>query len=117
VLEFSSEFSDAFGAGNAIDGDPATEWSSSGDGDDAFLVIDLGREVEVAGFGFHTRSMSDGSATAETFNVTVDDGNTFGPFPVGRAEASVTGRVIRFDVDQSTGGNTGATEVEVFVEP
>lgn len=117
VLEFSSEFSDAFGAGNAIDGDPATEWSSSGDGDDAFLVIDLGREVEVAGFGFHTRSMADGSATAETFSVTVDDDDTFGPFPVGRAEASVTGRVIRFDVDRSTGGNTGATEVEVFQKP
>jgi hypothetical protein len=117
VLEFSSEFSEAFGAPNAIDGDPATEWSSRGDGDDAFLVIDLEDEVEVAGFGFHTRSMSDGSATSETFSVTVDDGDTFGPFPVGRAEVSVIGRVFRFDVDQSTGGNTGATEVEVFQEP
>ena len=117
VVEVSSEFSADFGAGNAIDGDPATEWSTSGDGDDAYLVIDLGREVEVVGVGFHTRSMSDGSAISESFTITVDDTDRFGPFPVGRAEVSFSGRIVRFDVDTSTGGNTGATEVEVLERP
>lgn len=114
VVEASSEFSDAFSAANAIDGNPATEWSTKNDGDDAYLIIDLGREVEVDAVGFHTRSMSDGSATTETFTVTVDDADTYGPFPVGRVDVAFTGRLIRFDVDRSTGGSTGATEVEVF---
>jgi hypothetical protein len=114
VVDVSSEFSAAFGGANAIDGDLATEWSTSGDGDDAYLVIDLGREVEVAGIGFHTRSMSDGTAISESFTITVDDTDTFGPFPVGRADVSFSGRIVRFDVDRSTGGNTGAAEVEVL---
>ncbi len=114
VVEASSEFSGAFGAANAIDGNPATEWSSQNDGDDAYLVIDLGEEVDVVAVGFHTRSMSDGSATTETFTITVDDADTYGPFPVGRVDVTFTGRLVRFDVDRSTGGNTGATEVEVF---
>ena len=117
VIEVSSEFSADFGAANAIDGDPATEWSTSGEGDDAFLVLDLGREVEAVGVGFHTRSMSDGSAITESFTVTVDDTDTFGPFPVGRVEISFSGRIVRFDVDTSTGGNTGAVEVEVLERP
>jgi hypothetical protein len=117
LVEVSSEFSPDFGAANAIDGDPATEWSTSGDGDDAYLVVDLGREVEVVGIGFHTRSMSDGSAISESFTITVDDTDTFGPFPVGRAEVSFSGRIVRFDVDSSTGGNTGATELEVLERP
>jgi len=114
VIEVSSEFSEDFAAVNAVDGDPATEWSTAGDGDDAHLVVDLGRQVDVVAVGFHTRSMSDGSATAETFTVTVDNADTHGPFPVGRADVSFTGRVIRFEVDSSTSGNTGATEIEVF---
>ena len=114
VVEASSEFSDAFSAANAIDGNPATEWSSQNDGDDAYLIIDLGEEVDVVAVGFHTRSMSDGSATTDTFTITVDGADTYGPFPVGRVDVAFTGRPIRFDVDGSTGGNTGATEVEVF---
>jgi len=114
VVEVSSQFSEDFSGVNAIDGDPATEWSTAGDGDDAYVVIDLGREVDVVAVGFHTRSMSDGTATAETFTVTVDNAHTHGPFPVGRADVSFAGHVIRFEVDSSTGGNTGATEIEVF---
>jgi hypothetical protein len=114
VVDVSSEFSETFGAANSVDGDLATEWSSNGDGDGAYLVIDLGREVDVVAVGFHTRSMSDGTATTETYTVTVDDTDTYGPFPVGRAEVNFTGRIVRFDVDTSSGGNTGATEIEVF---
>jgi hypothetical protein len=116
----SSEFSEAWSGGNAVDGDLATEWATSGSGDDAFIVIDLGESHEVAGVEFLTRSMSDGSAIASEYTVTVDDGETFGPFPAGDvtdnrfAEAQFGGRVIRFDVAASTGGNTGAIEVRVF---
>ena len=120
VVEVSSEFSDAFAAINAIDGNPATEWSSRGDGDGAHITIDLNTEAKVTGIRFVTREMSDGSSITTTFTVTVDDGNVFGPFDAGLTPPLVnvefTGRILRFDVDSSTGGNTGAVEIEVYGE-
>ncbi len=115
VTDVSSEFSADFAAVNAVDGDLATEWSSRGDGDDAFITIDLGGPVEVSAVGFRTRSMSDGSATTDTFTVEVD-GQFYGPFPAGPApsQVSFTGRTVTFNVESSSGGNTGAVEVEIF---
>lgn len=123
VVDVSSAFSDDFAAGNAIDGDRTTEWSTDGDGDDASLTIDLGREVALAGTGFVTRSMGDGSAIVESYTVTVDpDGaaEQFGPFEVDDglsvAEFTTSGRVLRFDAEATTGGNTGAIEIEVYAQ-
>jgi hypothetical protein len=115
VIAVSSEFSDAFAADNAVDGDLGTEWSSRGDGDEASITIDLGTPVDVKAVAFRTRSMGDGSSITETFTVTVD-GETFGPFPAGPepAETSFTAQIVTFDVESSTGGNTGAVEVQVF---
>ena len=62
-------------------------------------------------------SRSDGTATTETYTITVDGTDSYGPFPVGRTDVAFTGSIIRFDVDTSSGGNTGATEIEVFVAP
>ena len=115
VTDVSSEFSAAFAATNAVDGNAATEWSSRGDGDEAYIVIDLGRVVDGTGIAFRTRSMGDGTATTETFAVTVDGGAELGPFPADEvADVSFTGQVLRFDVETSTGGNTGAVEIEVY---
>ena len=69
VVDVSSEFSDAFAAANAIDGNPATEWSSRGDGDDAYITVDLGAERTVTGLRFVTREMSDGSSITTTYTV------------------------------------------------
>jgi len=114
VVEVSSEYSAAFGAASAVDGDPNTEWSSKGDGDGAFITLDLGRPVDVSAVAFRTREMSDGSAITGTFTVTVD-GTSFGPFPASEVvPLAVTAQALRFDVATSTGGNTGATEIEVF---
>lgn len=115
VTAVSSEFSDDFAAENAVDGDLATEWSSRGDGDDASITIDLGAPVDVRALAFRTRSMGDGSSITETFTVTAD-GETYGPFPAGAdpVEASFTAQTLTFDVESSTGGNTGAIEVQVF---
>ena len=97
-----------------MDGDPSTEWSSAGDGDAAFITLDLGRPVDVGAVAFQTRQMSDGSALTQTFTVTAD-GSTFGPFPADAvAPLTVSAQVLRFDVATSTGGNTGAAEIEVF---
>jgi hypothetical protein len=118
VVGVSSEFSGAFAAQNAVDGDPATEWSSADDGDDAWITIDLGGPVEVVGIGFHSREMGDGSSIVESYTVTVDDGAALGPFPAGPGmsitDVEVTGQVLRFDAVETTGGNTGAVEIEVY---
>ncbi len=119
VVAVSSEYDGAYAASNAIDGDLASEWSSAGDGNEAFLTIDLGRPTEVAGVSFRTREMSDGSAITRTFSVVVDGGRRYGPFPAGdridprTATVAFTGRKLRFEVVSSTGGNTGAAEIEV----
>lgn len=120
IAEVSSEFSDAFAATNAIDDSGTTEWASSGDGDDAFVVLDLGGEREIAGVEFITRSMLDGSSVTETFTVTVDAAEPVGPFPAGTAvepntaRLDAAGRVVRVDIDTSTGGNVGAVEIRVL---
>lgn len=120
VSSVSSEFNDAFGAQNAIDGDLSTEWSSDGDGDAASITLDLGSSSEVSGIAFLTRSMTDGTAVTDTFTVTVDGSETLGPFPAGNpadpqaSDVSVTGQVFTFEVETSTGGNTGAVEIQVF---
>ena len=123
VVDVSSEFNSSFAAAYAIDDSGSTEWSSAGDGDEAFITIDLGDTVQIAGVEFVTRSMLDGTAITETFSVTVDDRDTFGPFPAGTsvdpnfAAVASMGRVVRFDVDTSTGGNVGAVEVRVLAAP
>ena len=121
MAEVSSEFSDTFAASNAIDGDPATEWSSAGDGDDAFLVLEFDDEMLFNGVGFHTREMSDGTSITLSFTVTDANGTVYGPFEAGPglaiAQVDFLGRIVRVDVETSTGGNTGAAEIEVYGEP
>ncbi len=116
----SSEFSDAWSASNAIDDDLSTEWSSRGDGDGAAIEVDLGSVQPIGGVEFVTRAMADGTAITTTYRVVVDGEATFGPFPAGspavaRVEGlDIEGRVVRFEVVETTGGNTGAVEIRVF---
>ncbi len=116
----SSSFSEQFDASMALDGDGATEWSSNGDGDDAWIEIEFDALTDVVGFGLRSRSMSDGTSIIETYTVTVDGELVLGPFPGGQdfspAEATATGQVFRFDAETTTGGNTGATEIEIYTE-
>jgi hypothetical protein len=118
VIGVSSEWSDAFAAENAFDGDPTTEWSTRDDGDDAWVEIDLGSAQAIGDVVFRTRSMSDGTATTASYTVTAD-GATYGPFPADEpfgelADLGVVAQVLRFDVDASTGGNTGAIDILVL---
>ncbi len=123
VVDASSEFSAAFAATNAIDGETATEWSTKGDGDRGWITINLGRPTPIAAVEFITRSMANGSAITRRYTVTIDDGAPLGPFPAGTVakprptEVAATGQVLRFDVTASTGGNVGAVEIRVFSAP
>ncbi len=120
VVEVSSQWSSAYKAANAVDGNLSTEWASNEDGDRAFITIDLGRPRHITGVAFISRQMSDGSSITRTFAVVVDARKRYGPFPAGNridpheARVSFTGRRLRFEVVSSTGGNTGAAEIEVF---
>lgn len=120
VTDVSSEYSEAYAGSNAIDEDFSTEWSSNGDGDDAYIVLEFSDKMLVEGVGFRTRSMTDGTSITLTYSITVDGKTTYGPFEAtpGLAVALVdfAGYEVRFDVDTSTGGNTGAIEVEVYGE-
>jgi F5/8 type C domain len=117
VTGVSSEFSSAFTAANAFDGDGSTEWSSAGDGDDAWIEIDLGSPRQVAEVIFHTRAMSDGSSITQTYQITAD-GAIIGQFSADEpAELDTEAQVLRFDVLSSSGGNTGAVEIEVLGQP
>jgi hypothetical protein len=120
VTAVSSEFSPQWAAANAIDDDLATEWSSAGDGNNSFITIDLGESQAIGGFEFLTRTMADGSATTTTYEVIVDDSTVFGPFPAGnpaesmRSSVDTEGQIVRFEVTDSTGGNTGAIEIRIL---
>lgn len=113
------DLSSAFGGNKAIDGDPSTEWSSDGDGDQAWIEIDLGRSVDVARIGLRTRTMGT-SAQILSFRVVTDSGQVLGPFELPDASAmfdfplTVAARTLRIEVVSSSGGNTGIGEVAVY---
>jgi len=110
-----------WGSQSAIDGDPRTEWSSNGDGDDAWIEIELPAEIKVTSVGFWTRTMG-ASSQILSFKVTTDVGETAGPFQLDDASASKQFNVdlranrLRFEAEETTGGNTGAVEIEVYGE-
>lgn len=112
----------SFGALNAIDGNPATQWSSNGEGDEAWIEIELAAETHVTRIGFWTRTMGS-SAQIESFQIVTDRGETIGPFALSDAsqvfyfEADFVARRLRFEAVTTSGGNTGAIEIEVYGEP
>jgi hypothetical protein len=120
VGDVSSVFSGAFSASQAIDGDTTTEWSTRGDGDDGFIVVQLPEPADVVAVEFVTRSMADGSAVTERYTVTVDGGDPSPPLTASALrhrrvhELRTHGTRFRFDITASTGGNVGAVEIRIF---
>ena len=121
VVEASSEFGAAFAGEHALDGDPSSAWSSRGDGDEAFLTIELPESVTFVGFGVWSRTMGS-SAEILRFEVETEAGVVHGPFelPSARERFAFTargeGQRFTLRVLDSTGGNTGLIEFAVFVE-
>lgn len=123
VIDSSSTFGSGatWGPENAIDDDPRTEWSSATDGNAAFIEIELASTTAIRAVGLWTRTMG---ATAQIieFRVVTGDGVVLGPFTLPdanqlyRFEVEAQARVVRFEVVDSSGGNTGAVEVAVFGE-
>jgi hypothetical protein len=127
ILGFSSAFGgagqlDRWGAGSAFDDNPNTEWSSAGDGNDAWIEVRLAQRARVDGVEFFSRSMSDGSAITLAFTITGDDGQVYGPFELPDANSSypfdmsIEAETLRFDLVDTTGGNTGVNDIVVYGE-
>lgn len=108
-----------YGATNAIDGNPTTQWSSNGDGDKAWIEITLVSETQVSEIGFQTRTMGN-SAQILSFQVITDRAQTYGPFTLPDASriyyfpTNFRALRLRFEALQTTSGNTGAAEIEVY---
>ena len=106
----------------AIDGDPSTQWSSDGDGDKAWIEIELAAPTRVERVGFWTRTMGS-SAQVLSFRITTDQGEDLGPFELSDAaqiysfDTDFTAGRLRFEAVETSGGNTGAVEIEVYGPP
>ncbi|MFO7966747.1 MAG: discoidin domain-containing protein [Archaeoglobaceae archaeon] len=115
----------AWGGNNAIDGDPNTEWSSNGDGDDAWIEVELPEKVQITQIGLWTRTMGN-TGQIESFQVVVGEEygakGTYGPFTLEDAsrtyyfDTNFSAKKLRFEVLESTGGNTGVVEIEVYTD-
>ncbi len=112
----------AFGANKAIDGDPMTEWSSNGDGNNAWIEITLAQPSRITGIGFWTRTMGT-SAQISKFRVVTRDGKLLEVFDLPDAKQMYNfdledfdGQTLRFEVVESSGGNTGAKEIAIYVK-
>jgi len=126
IVAVSSEYGGAsdgpFAAVRAIDGDPSTQWSSDGDGDAAWIEIELAAPTHVERVGFWTRTMGS-SAQVLSFRITTDQGEEFGPFELSDAaqihsfDTDFTARRLRFEAVETSGGNTGAVEIEIYGSP
>jgi len=128
VVGVSSNFGGAandetWGILGAFDDNLNTEWSSAGDGDDAWFEVALGETAQVNLITFETRAMTDGTAQILSFTITDDAGNVYGPFEVpepgeiGEYAVDFVTSSVRFDVAESTGGNTGIVEIALLGEP
>lgn len=125
VLEVSSNFGSQpndgrWGILNAFDGNSATEWSSNGDGNNAYFVVELSGEHRIHTIEYRTRAMNDGTAITEAFTITTDSGEVYGPFEVEAYtdlttfEVDFVATTLHYDVQQSTGGNTGIIDIAVY---
>jgi hypothetical protein len=125
VADVSSNFGgssndEPWGANSAIDGNRVTAWSSAGDGNDAFIVVELTHQAQLHAVEVWTRVMSDGTSQIFAFTLTTDAGEVLGPFTLPdatqpyRFDVEVTARMLRLDVLDSSGGNTGLVEFAVY---
>lgn len=128
VIGYSSifgggEVDGTWGPNNAFDGNLSTAWSSDGDGDDAWVEVQLAQPAHIHTIEFQSRSMTDGTSRVLSFMVTTDAGDEYGPFELDEAggaqqfDVDFEAETLRFDVVESTGGNTGAVDIAVYGEP
>ena len=126
VLDVSSNWANgshdsSFGANKAIDNDENSQWASNGDGNHASIQIQLSHPDSVHAIAVWSREMNDGTSRVIAFTVTSDQNEQF-RFTLPDARESYrfdtpfTKPVtwLRLDVDDSTGGNVGLRDFDVY---
>ena len=127
ITNYSSAFGDAaladrWGAGSAFDDNPNTQWATNGDGDSAWLEVELAAPASIHSVEFWSRAMNDGTSITLAFTVTTEDGTVYGPFAVPDTnqayvfEVEIEAQTLRFDLIETTGGNTGVVNIAVYGE-
>ncbi len=128
VIAVSSNFGGAtndesWGANSALDGSRGSEWSSNGDGNDAFIEIALAQPSRLHAVEIWTRAMSNNTAQIFELTITTDSGEVLGPFTLPdatqayRFDVDVVAGALRLDVVDSNGGNTGLVEFAAYGTP
>lgn len=127
IVEVSSNWANgsnnsSFGANKAIDNNENTAWASNGDGDMAFLMVQLIQPGPVHAIAVWSREMTDGTSRVIDFTVISDRDERFSfSLPDAtqsyRFDTPFTQPVatMLFEVDSSTGGNVGFRDVDVLV--
>ena len=101
---------------------PGLQWSSNDDGDDVWIEIALSGPTNIQTIGFWTRTMGT-SAQISSFKIVTETGEEHGPFTLDNANVihyfntDITAGTLRFEALETSGGNTGAVEIEVYGEP
>ncbi|EJK72105.1 hypothetical protein THAOC_06396 [Thalassiosira oceanica] len=117
ISEVSSEYSLAYSAKNAIDGDASTEWATQGDGDRAYITFELRSEANVVSVGFHSRTTGY-SDQIYIYQLEVGDFVTECELP--DAKRSYTCKIgdrigsrVKFQAIITSGGNVGAADISI----
>ncbi len=127
IIGYSSAFGNAglderWGAGSAFDDNPRSEWATAGDGDNAWIEVELASRARITGVEFWSRAMTNGSSITLAFTVTTDSGEVYGPFTVPDTtmpylfDVEIEASSLRFDLMETTGGNTGVVNIAVYGE-
>lgn len=121
----SGDHDSTWGANKAFDGQMTTEWATNGDGNDAEVTVDFGFVRKVTHFAYRSREMTDGTSIVTKVQLRFDDGEPVGPFATPdpdvryefRLEQGVASQRATLEVVESSGGNTGAREIEYIGTP
>jgi len=111
-----------YGADHAFDGKMASEWASDGEGDQAWVELEFGGLRRITNFAFRSRHMSDGTSIIRRVELAFDGDTERGPFDVPdpterylfRIEPPVEASRVRIKAVETSGGNTGAREIEFY---
>ena len=111
-----------YGADHAFDGKMASEWASDGEGDEAWVELEFGGLRRITSFAFRSRHMSDGTSIIRRVELAFDGDTERGPFdvpdPTERTlfpiEPPVEASRVRIKAVETSGGNTGAREIEFY---
>ncbi|MDA0334937.1 MAG: discoidin domain-containing protein [bacterium] len=127
IVAVSSNFGGAvngatWGANSAIDGLMSTEWATNGDGDNAWLDIDLGQVRQITRIEFRSRVMPDSTSIVRSIQLRFDESSVLAPYSTPDPdvlygfdlETAISARRVFVEAVTTTGGNTGAREIRLL---